>query len=162
MMTGTKMIVGACAIAVLGGALVIAHGESMDGAPFPTGYRDWTMVKGRLVGAKNPNAATGGGFRYIYTNHSKHDGAPYPEGTVFVDERVEATEDANGVFQEGRTLQLGVMLKDKRCADTGGWCFEVFVGDDSKGGLAADAQKACFTCHAKASADLVYSKFRRP
>jgi hypothetical protein len=162
MMFGTKIVTG-CAVALLGGSLLCAYGESMDGAPFPKGYRDWTVVKGRLIGPKSPSAATGGGFRYIYTNHSKHDGAPYAEGTVFVDERVEATEDANGVFQEGPTIQLGVMMKDKQCADTGGWCFNLFVGDDTSAGLSADGQKTCFTCHAKTTAtDLVYSKFRRP
>lgn len=54
------------------------------------------------------------------------------------------------------------MTKDKRCAETGGWYFDFFVGDATTTGLNAEGQKACYTCHTKAPGDLVYSKFRRP
>jgi hypothetical protein len=127
-------------------------------APYPREYRRWTVAKGRM-----PET----GFRYIYVNDVGRDGyakRSFPEGTVLVDERVQATKDANGVFQEGATLHVGVMVKDKRCADTGGWCFNMFNGEDTSAGLAPEAQKNCFTqCHSKRTdTDSVFSTFRKP
>jgi hypothetical protein len=140
---------------------------STEGAPFPAGYRHWTVVKGRLVSAASPSFAKGGGFRYIYANRIERnaDGHGFADGTILVDERVEATADDAGVFQEGRTIHVGVMVKDSsRCAGTGGWCFNFFTGSDRTAGIPSEAQKACFTqCHSRrAETDFVFSTFRNP
>jgi hypothetical protein len=168
-MLGNRMITAACAIAMLGGSwYAYAQGHSTSGPRFPAHYREWVVAKGRLVGPNSPNFATGGGFRYIYANRIGRGGyanLPFDEGTTLIDERVEATEDANGVFQEGKTLHVGVMVKDsRRCAETGGWCFNFFTGDDTTVGIPPEAQKTCFTqCHGRrVDTDFVFSKFRKP
>jgi hypothetical protein len=155
-MIGKGMTVCIVAATLLTGTLYTQ--AQTTSAPYPREYRRWTMVKGRM-----PE----GGFRYIYVNDIGRDGfakLPFAEGTVLVDERVQSTKDANGVFQEGPTLHVGVMVKDKRCAETGGWCFNMFTGEDTTTGLTPDAQKNCFTqCHSKRTdTDSVFSKFRKP
>lgn len=155
------------AIAILGGA-VYAAAQGGDAVRFPERYRSWAMVKGRLVGPNSRDFATGGGFRYVYANRTGIDGyakRSFADGTILVDERIEVTEDADGIFQEGRTLHVGVMTKDSRhCAETGGWCFDFFVGDDRSTGIPHTARKACFTqCHSKqVDTDFVFSTFRKP
>jgi hypothetical protein len=167
-MLGRAMITGAFAIAIVGGAWYAhaqAHAPGTGGAQFPVEYRHWVVAKGRMVGPNSPSFSTGGGFRYIYVNQVGRDGysnLPFGEGSVLIDERVAATEDANGVFQEGKTLHVGVMLKDsRRCAETGGWCFNFFTGEDTTVGIPPAAQKACFTqCHSKrVDNDSVFSNF---
>jgi hypothetical protein len=160
--------VAACAIAVaLFGVSLYAYADRA-GASSARHYRRWTVVKGRLVGPSNPGAPNNAGFRYIYANRVARDGyerRSFEEGSVLIDERVQATEDANGIYQEGATLHVGVMVKDsRRCADTGGWCFNFFVGDDTSVGIPAAAQKACFTrCHSsQVDTDSVFSRFRKP
>jgi hypothetical protein len=163
-MIGKKVIVCAVAMATLGGSL---YAFAQTGARYPKHFRRWTVAKGRMIGPNSPSFPTGGGFRYIYVNRVGREGytnLPFPEGSVLVDERVEATEDASGIFQEGPTLHVGVMVKDsKRCAETGGWCFNFFRGEDTTTGIPPAAQKGCFTqCHSKAESDSVFSKFRNP
>lgn len=166
-MLGKALITTAAVIAIIGGSLYVsAHGAN--GARFPARYRSWATVKGRLIGPNSPSFENGGGFRYVYVNRVGLDGftnPPFAEGTILVDERVDATRDAGGIFQEGRTLHVGVMMKDsRRCAETGGWCFNFFTGDDRTAGIPIEAQKACFTqCHSKpADTDFVFSTLRRP
>jgi hypothetical protein len=154
-------------VATVGGSL-IAYAEKNGEPRYPAHYRSWVVVKGRLVGPNNRNFVTGGGFRYVYANRPGRDGyanLPFEDGSVLVDERVHATEDANGVFQEGDTLHVGVMVKDsERCADTGGWCFNFFTGNDTTIGIPPAAQKGCFTqCHSRTPhTDFVFSQFRKP
>jgi hypothetical protein len=166
-MSGTKTMI-ACAVAIMVSVSALTYADKLTGARYPAHYRSWAVVKGRLVGPNNPGFATGGGFRYIYANRTGKEGyanLPFEDGAVLVDERVHATENANGVFQEGATLHVDVMVKDsEQCAETGGWCFNFFTGEDTTVGITPTAQKACFAqCHARTpQTDFVFSQFRRP
>jgi hypothetical protein len=89
----------------------------------------------------------------------------FRDGSVIVDERVHASLNDQGVWQEGGLAHVAVMRKDsKRHADTGGWYFNVFSAHDTALGITpAQAKARCFdACHKSQEArDYVFSDPRR-
>jgi hypothetical protein len=93
--------------------------------PYPTGFREWAHVKSTIVGPTNPSFATNGGLHHFYANAKALEGyrsGSFPDGSILIDDLLEAKEGAAGVTAEGARRRLAVMVKDSaRFADTGGW-----------------------------------------
>ncbi len=130
---------------------------------YPQGYRNWTHLMSYLIGPPSPVYEKNGGLHHFYANEKAMEGyrtGRFPDGSVIVDERNQAREN-EGVTRVGDRLGIGVMVKDsQRFAETGGWGFEIFRGDNQTGVLTAQGRATCYNCHAKQS-DLVYSTIRK-
>lgn len=144
-------------------ALLALLALGQGGLPYPEGFRFWTHVKSMAIQPGHPLYAAFGGLHHIYVNarglktYLEGKKAPFPAGTVIVFDLLEAKEAGNAL-EEGPRKLIGVMVKDPRYAETGGWGFFAF-GPDKKP-LSIDP-KACFACHqAKAQEDFVFSAFR--
>jgi hypothetical protein len=131
---------------------------------YPEGYRQWHHVQSLVIQKGHKDFLTGGGIHHVYANKEAFEalveGKPYPDGAVFVDDVLTATEK-NHAITEGPRKLIAVMQKEsKQAADTGGWAFEGFK-DDTKERMVTDA-KACFQCHAEQKdTGYVFSKYRK-
>ncbi len=131
---------------------------------YPEGYRQWHHVQSLIIQKRHKDFETAGGIHHVYANEKAFDalvaGKPYPDGSVFVDDVLTATE-RDRTITEGVRKFITVMQKDsKEAAETGGWAFEVFA-DDTKERKAPD-QKACFKCHeTQKDTDYIFSKYRK-
>jgi hypothetical protein len=152
------------AAAMLASAVFAAAGRDHKVA-YPTQYRGWTHVKSTLVGPQNAAFATNGGLHHFYANEKGVEGyrnGVFRDGAVLIDDLL-ATKDiaTPGISVEGQRRRLAVMVKNgQRYAATGGWGFEIFVGESHAGSLGADGRAACFACHQKAK-NAVFSEFRK-
>lgn len=129
---------------------------------FPEHYRMWVHVKTTVIGRNSPNFARNGGMHLFYANEAAVEGyrtGQFPDAAVLVDDLLEAKE-VDGVTRGGSRKRVAVMIKDPvRFPETGGWGFEVFVGEEkSKGSLTAEGKAACFACH-RDGRDAVFSEF---
>jgi hypothetical protein len=110
-------------------------------------------VKSTLVGPASPAFASNGGIHHFYANEKALEGyrtGTFPDGSVLVDDGVEAKESA-GVTSDGTRRRVAVMVKEaQRYAETGGWGFDIFKGDGRDASLDSTARAACFACHKKA------------
>jgi hypothetical protein len=119
-----------------------------------------------LIGPQSPAYEKNGGLHHFYANEKALEGyrtGKFPEGSVLVDERNKAQE-SEGVTRVGDFVGVGVMVKDsQRYADTGGWGFEIFVGDNHANGvLPAQARARCYECHSKQKDhDYVFTTLRK-
>jgi hypothetical protein len=163
-MNGRKWVAGLAAAAVALGCSLYASASVRDSnVHYPGHYRDWAFAKAKLI----PTGAGQPGFRHHYANRKAARSwgtGIFDEGSVIVDERVEAVLNAGGVWVEGKVLHVAVMKKDHRYRDTGGWAFNIFTGDDRTVGLTPEqAKAACFEpCHkSRADRDFVFSDYRR-
>jgi Cytochrome P460 len=152
-------------------SMVPASGQaSKETAPIfvtkmPTGFRDWTVISvaheaGDLnsLGAKLGNDIAIKAYR---------DGKlPFPDGTIIaaVHWTYSPSEENNKIFGRdqsfvpGSATNVQFMIKDsKKYAATGGWGFGHFNKDGTVGNDAL--MKTCFPCHAKASRDLVFTRY---
>ncbi len=133
--------------------------------PYPDGYRDWRHVKSMVIEEGHPLYESFGGIHHIYANAKALEGyrsGSFPDGSVLVFDLLEAVR-ADNAITEGRRKVVGVMVKDRRrYAATGGWGFEAFKGDSrSERLVGANAESACFACHAvQAETDYVFSSLR--
>jgi hypothetical protein len=155
-------------LALLLPALLVAMAWSADADPFayPTGYRQWTLAKFKFIGPESPQWDNQGGLRHHFANDlAIGSWGKFRDGSVIVDERVHTRLDAQKVWQGLGNAHVAVMRKDTaRCADTGGWCFNVFIDDDTTAGMSRGQAKArCFdACHKTQQArDFVFSDPRR-
>jgi hypothetical protein len=135
--------------------------------PYPDGFRTWRQVRSIVVGPEHSSFAARGGIHHYYANDRAMEGyrtGTFPDGSVIVDEGVRTTDGegpAKGILFEGDRRALDVMVKNDRLyKDSGGWGFEHFDGDARAGTLAASGRTTCFTCHAKAKRDHVFSSVR--
>lgn len=163
-----KMSRRASALAGLAALAAAAMGlaDQVGSNYYPEGYRAWRVAKFKLVGPASPNYEKQGGFRHHFANDvALASWGRFADGSVIVDERVHATLDGGGVWQAGELAHVAVMRKDpERFADTGGWYFNLFRGEDKVTGLTAgQAKAACFdACHKNVAArDFVFSDARR-
>ena len=152
-------------VALLTGS-VVALARDADAVFFPSGYRAWTIAKFKFVGPESPNYAAQGGMRHHFANAlALKTWGRFRDGSVIVDERVHASLNDQGVWQEGDLAHVAVMRKDaKRHADTGGWYFNVFSAHDTALGITpAQAKARCFdACHkSQELRDYVFSDPRR-
>jgi hypothetical protein len=130
------------------------------------GYRHWTHVKSMVIhDPSHPLFGPFGGIHHVYVNPkgaaAVKKGGPYPEGTVFVFDLLEAKEE-NGAYMEGKRKVLAMMRKDtKTFSSTGGWEFLAFARGDANNQVVKDPGKECFACHAtQKKSDYVYSAWR--
>ena len=139
---------------------------SGDDIAFPNGFRDWFVVNSMIVTKDSPLSASIGGIHHVYINDvglarlKKGGSAPYPDGTIFVDD-VRDFSLVEGSYVQGSRKAIPVMLKDaKKYASTGGWGFQAWAGGDPKKPLATDPVKACFECHTPQKAnDYTFSTY---
>jgi hypothetical protein len=164
-MWSTRMFIPATLVAAL-----VATGtllaSTKDGPKMPADFQHGYLANSMLV-TKEPNK-TGliTGVHLIYVNRVGFDrlkrggSAPYPDGTVFVDDVREFSVD-DGAYQQGARKFLTVMVKDsKKYASTGGWGFQAWPGGDPTKPIVDDSQKQCFTCHVpKKANDYVFSTY---
>lgn len=172
--TTRRIVFGLVAGAVLAGAVafrapVSGHADD-DVTPvfvtkIPSGYRDWRLVS---VAHEEGNLHS---FAAILGNdvaiEAYRDGKlPYPDGTIIAALHYShvSSEENNQVFGRAQSFVPGpatniqFMVKDSRkYASTGGWGFGHFDTDGTPGSEAL--LKTCFPCHAKASRDLVFTRY---
>jgi hypothetical protein len=123
-----------------------------DGLKIPN-FDHWYLVNSMLVTKETPRSAAAG-LHLIYINERglerlKTGGAaPYPDGTMFVDD-VRDTSEVDGAYLQGSRKVVPLMVKDaKKYALTGGWGFQAYGGGDPQKPIVTDAEKQCFACHA--------------
>ena len=164
--TNTRLLLtlAALAAALVASGTLFANTE--DGPKIPTDFQRGYLANAMLV-TKEPNK-TGliTGTHLIYVNQLGFDrlkrggSAPYPDGTVFVDDVREFSMD-DGAYQQGARKFLTVMVKDsKKYASTGGWGFQAWLGGDPTKPIVDDPVKQCFSCHVPEKAnDYVFSTY---
>ena len=159
------------ALIVLTALVILACLANMWASPndtvaYPPAYRKWVHVRSALVDPKSSTAGRYGGLHHIYANERAMEGygtGQFPDGSVIVFDLLETRETA-GTTVEGPRKFIDVMTKDsQRYAQTGGWEFEEFTGDNQRDPvLTAQAKTECYSCHARQrSHDFVFSTFRR-
>ena len=131
----------------------------------PDGYRDWAVISvaheaGDInsLGAKLGNDVAMKAYREAKL--------PFPDGTIIaaVHWSYSQSDENNKIFGRvqsfvpGAATNVQFMVKDsKKYAATGGWGFGHFNKDGTLGNDAL--MKTCFPCHAKASRDLVFTRY---
>jgi hypothetical protein len=132
---------------------------------FPAGYREWVHIKSGVLGSEFPMEAERG-VHHVYANKAALAGVEsgtFDDGSILVYDLVALTEKS-GVGAEGARRRIDVMVKDSKLyADSGGWGFGRFMGDDHDHDvLTADVRKVCLQCHEKQKAHgFVFSEFRK-
>lgn len=148
--------------------LAVATGAAGDTAriAYPEGYRSWTHVKSMVINDRaHPLFDAFGGIHHVYVNPrgaaAVRTGGPYPDGSVFVFDLLEAPA-AGGAITEGARKFVAVMVKDSAAfADTGGWGFQAFKGSSKDQRVVTDAKNQCFACHqSQKPRDYVFSGWR--
>ncbi|HXG02530.1 MAG TPA: cytochrome P460 family protein [Candidatus Binatia bacterium] len=149
---------------VLAASLTAADGA--DRIAYPEGYRAWPHVKSMVIHDRtHPLFEAFGGIHHVYVNPrgaaAARAGGPYPDGTVFVFDLLEAPAQG-GAITEGARKFVAVMVKDTAAfADTGGWGFQAFKGSSRDQRLVTDAKTQCFACHqSQKPRDHVFSTWR--
>jgi len=162
---GMRTFIVAAVVAVVGAGAHAAEPEKAS-VKYPADYRTWTHAKSTVIYSdKHPLYGSFGGIHHIYVNgvglKSAKTSGPYPDGTVFVFDLLQLTDD-NGAYIEGNRKLLAVMQKDaKRFKDTGGWGFEAFKNGKPQERLVTDATGQCFSCHtSQKEHDFVFSVYR--
>ena len=150
--------------------LLIAAGVAFAGdmgapVPFPAEYRKWAVTKSVVLGPEHKGFAINGGFHHFYANEKAMEGfrtGQFPDGSVVVDERLEARQEAGATF-EGPRNSVAVMEKEAtRYQSTGGWGFDVFGAENRTEGASATVRAACFSCHSqRKDHDFLFSEFRK-
>src|SRR5271166_2357168 len=135
------------------------------GIKIPPGYRDWRLVSvAHEEGNLHSFAAILGNDVAIQAYRDAK--LPYPDGTIIAALHYGhvPSEENNKVFGDPQSFVPGpptnvqFVVKDSRkYAATGGWGFGHFNKDGTLGNDAL--MKTCFPCHAKASRDLVFTRY---
>lgn len=156
-----KFLIPAAVVALLATPAVASDAE----VPYPDDYRQWFHVKSMVIEEGHPLHAAFGGIHHIYANDKALQGyrrGAFPDGAVLVFDLLEA-QHADHAVTEGARKVAGVMHKNaERYPHTGGWGFEGFAGGDPDIRIVgADAESACFSCHAPlVDGDYVFSRLR--
>lgn len=133
---------------------------------FPSGYRGWVHVKSAIIDRDSPIFETEGGLHHVYANKQARAGlesGTFADGSILVYDLLSVSEKG-GIGAEGPRRRVDVMTKDsKRYADSGGWGFARFMGDDHNHEvLTADDRKQCFQCReTQREHGFVFSSYRK-
>jgi hypothetical protein len=171
MRRSTFLLVAVAVVSEVAGYLASMSGQTNKPAgpiyvtQIPPGYRDWPVIsvaheEGNLnsLGVKLGNDAAIKAYR--------EEKLPFPNGAIIaaVHWSNVPSDENNNVFGRaqsfvpGATTNVQFMIKDsKKYAATGGWGFGHFNKDGTLGNDAL--MKTCFPCHAKASHDLVFTRY---
>jgi hypothetical protein len=160
----TRLVIPAALVAVVG----TVFAKTDDGPKLPTDFQRGYLANSMLVTKEPNNTGLITGVHLIYVNSVGVDrlkrggSAPYPDGTMFVDDVREFSVD-DGAYHQGARKFLTVMVKDsKKYASTGGWGFQAWPGGDATKPIVDDAQTKCFSCHVPEKPnDYVFSTFLR-
>jgi hypothetical protein len=140
--------------------------STVDRLKIPDGFKHWYLVNSMLV-TKEPNKfGLITGVYLIYVNPTglpglkRGESAPYPDGTVFVDDVREISLE-DGAYQEGVRKAIPVMVKDSRkYASTGGWGFQAWADGNPNKSIVTHAATQCFVCHMpQKEHDFVFSRY---
>jgi hypothetical protein len=95
------------------------------------------------------------GMHHVFANQKAIDGyssGDFADGSVIVYE-LRQVQQKDGVIFEGERRRVDAMIKDSRLyANTGGWRFERFLGNDQAQDAIRNSGNACFECHSKVKA----------
>ena len=131
----------------------------------PQGYRDWRWISSAHE-AGNLNSLGVKLGNDVAIKAYREGKLPFPDGTIIaaVHWSNVPSDENNTVFGRAQSFVPGpatniqFMIKDsKKYAATGGWGFGHFNKDGTLGNDAL--MKTCFPCHAKASRDLVFTRY---
>src|ERR1700730_6973430 len=156
------------AVVTVGGvvaSMVPASGRADEGAASiflkekPSGYRDWKLISiSHEAGNINSIGAVLGND--VAVKAYREEKLPFPEGSIIraVHYAYESSEEQTQAFVAGPPTNVQFEVKDSnKYAATGGWGFGHFNKDGTLGNDAL--MKTCFPCHAKASSDLVFTRY---
>ena len=131
----------------------------------PPGFRDWRLISvAHEEGTLHSFAAILGND--VAIKAYREGKLPYPDGTIIAALHYShaPSEENDKVFGNPQSFVPGAptnvqfIVKDaKKYAATGGWGFGHFNQDGTPGNDAL--MKTCFPCHAKASRDLVFTRY---
>ena len=117
----TRLVMRALLFTTFAGAGALLAGTAADLKP-PAGFQHWYLANSMLV-TKEPNQfGLVSGLHLIYVNDAgfgrfKRGGAaPYPDGTVFVDD-IREFSLVDGAYQQGARKAVPVMVKGQTLAD---------------------------------------------
>jgi hypothetical protein len=167
-MNARRWVVGVSALAPVVAITLVLSAQTITPVPFPEDYRSWQHVRTIVVGKDHTSYARRGGIHHYYANKEALEGfrtGTFPNGSIVVDEGVfakDGEDQMKGILLENGRRSLDVMTKNATIyADTGGWGFEHFDGDDKTGKLDATRRAQCHDCHAKRKdRDYVFSSIR--
>lgn len=146
-------------------SLLLAAGPAVQAGDveYPEGYRSWYHVKSMLIEPGHPLEDPFAGIHHVYANPAALAGlreGGYADGAILVFDLLEAQPAEHAVGEGSRKL-LGVMQRDSRAGDTGGWRFEAFAGDSRSERLVKDGGTSCYACHTDVrDSNFVFSRLR--
>ena len=161
----SNILIAFCASA----ATTAALGSSAPGAlGFPEGYRHWTHVRS-AIGHPPPGdpRLRFDGLHHIYANDIAVAGyrtGSFKDGAVLVFDRFAVKADSRGI-EPAERLSIDVMVRDSaRFADSGGWGFERFAGDNMQTPVIDDLERQqCVACHRRVEGrGMVFSRLDDP
>src|SRR5215213_6912052 len=85
--------------------------QPVNKVPYPEGYRNWAHIKTTIVGPKNPNFRSTGGFNHVYANEKAMKGyltGDFPQESVIVFDVLEALVQENSNTNEGTRRHIDV------------------------------------------------------
>lgn len=131
---------------------------------YPQNYRAWYHVKSR-INLEGHSQTANVGYQHVYANDKALEGlktGAYPDGAVFVLDRIGYTTEDDSILSEGERKVLAVMVKNELLyTSTGGWGFEGFKKGDPGQRAVQDGGAKCFSCHAPlAGTGFVFTKLR--
>jgi hypothetical protein len=161
-----RVLTAAATVAIIAPSL--GHADEATPATvtqIPSGYRDWRLISvAHEEGNLHSFAAVLGND--VAIKAYREGKLPYPDGTIIAALHYShvSSDENNKVFGNpqsfvpGSPTNIQFMVKDsKKYAATGGWGFGHFATDGKPGD--ATLLKTCFPCHAKASRDLVFTRY---
>jgi Cytochrome P460 len=165
------LVVAVATVAAVVASMIPASGQAVgQAAPIyvtkmPPGFRDWTVISvSHEAGNINSIGAVLGND--VAVKAYREGKLPFPEGSIIaaVHYAYVPSEENNKVFGRDQSFVAGpptnvqFEVKDSnKYAATGGWGFGHFNKDGTLGNDAL--MKTCFPCHAKASSDLVFTRY---
>jgi hypothetical protein len=165
------LVVAVATVAAVAASMIPASGQAVgQAAPvfvtkMPPGFRDWTVISvSHEAGNINSIGAVLGND--VAVKAYREGKLPFPEGSIIaaVHYAYVPSEENNKVFGRDQSFVAGpptnvqFEVKDSnKYAATGGWGFGHFNKDGTLGNDAL--MKTCFPCHAKASSDLVFTRY---
>ena len=148
-MTRHHRAISACALIVAASATFAAD-PAPNGITLPDGYKDWRIIASSQRTDNNTMRVILGNPQAVQAARSGHT-TPWPDGAVMAKLVWKTTtlDKWPAANVPGDFVQAEFMVKDsKKYADTGGWGFARWLGQDQKPyGKDASFAQECFGCH---------------